>query len=189
MQNAFTHGTAEQTYAVELFAKGFHESGAVAFDSIDHLIENGLIDAIRVVGGFEQEWRDGRDEHDLRNPRTVMPAHVARDFAAAHRETNERDIVEIETVEHRFEIVGQRVVIVSAPRLRRSTEAAARVSDRPQTALGQGERLTFPHFVTDRPAVDEHDGLAGAPVLIGEFDRLIGGIRASFDEVHFLESV
>ena len=86
----------------------------------------GLRHAVRVVVGLEQIRHDGACEHGLADAVLALLGEEARDLAAAHREADQRNfLLDSGVVEHRRDIIGIGIVIVSVPGLVRAAEAAA----------------------------------------------------------------
>ncbi|PAV69549.1 hypothetical protein WR25_24848 [Diploscapter pachys] len=109
-----------------------------------------------------------------------MTAHVARDLAAAHREADQRRVaVRAGGGHHVGQIVGERVVIIAAPRLTRPSEPTPVIGDRAEARVRQRHHLRVPAVRRQRPAMDQDHGPARAPVL----DVNIGAV-ARFDIGH-----
>jgi hypothetical protein len=100
--------------------------------------------------------------------RTEVPGYLA----GAHREAGEDDIlVEREMVEQRLQIARERVVVIAARRLAGQAEAAAVIADAAVSVREQHPLLALPRVAVQRVAVDQHDRLAAAVVLVVNLDR------------------
>ena len=119
---------------------------------------SGVLRAIRRRGG-------GHVDH-AGDTRPAMAGEIARDLAARHRHADQRHVAEIERVEHRGEIVRQRVVVVAAARLARASVAAAIVGDAAEAVLDQRGHLVVPHRRREGPGREEDDRTARAPVAV-----------------------
>ena len=138
----------------EGLGEGRHEVRTVVLQPGDHAVEHRCVNALWVVGGLEHVRRHRRDEHRSGHPGAAVTAHVTGDLAAAHREPDQCHVLQIEGVEHRLQVVGEGVVIVTAPGLIRTAKAAAVVGDGAQARLGERQLLELPHVRIQRPAVD-----------------------------------
>jgi hypothetical protein len=82
-----------------------------------------------------------------------------------------------------IEVGGEGVVVVADDRLAGLAEPAPVVGDDPVAGLQQHRNLLVPGTATERVAVDQHDGLAGAMILVVDLD--VGAVLSSdFDKWH-----
>jgi hypothetical protein len=91
--------------------------------------------------------------------------NIVGHFAAAGRMADEHRVLQVERIDDGGKVVGIRVHVVAVRRLVGTSVAAAVVSNDPVAFLHEEEHLRIPRVRVERPAVREHDGLAGAPVL------------------------
>ncbi len=126
--------------------------------------------AVGVVGRLVQVRRDRRRKHRPGDPLGAVPADVADDLAAAHREADERHVPQVEVLDQRVQVGGERVVVVPVPRLARPTEAPAVVGDHAVACIDQCRHLMFPRPPAQRPPVDQDDRLPLPVVLVVELD-------------------
>src|SRR5215510_11157595 len=75
------------------------------------------------------------------------------------------------------EVVCIGIHVVALPRLARSAVAAPVMGDDAQAVRGQEEHLVLPGIGRERPAVAEHDRIAGPPVLVVDL-RSVSGSNA-----------
>src|SRR5262249_47880802 len=100
-----------------------------------------------------------------------------RHFAAAHGETNQREIAQLELGDELLQVLGEGVVIVAGGWLAGPAESAAIIGD-DAVAGGQKRRhLLLPGSATEGTSVDEDNRDARAVVLIIEID--ISGVFLS----------
>jgi len=78
-------------------------------------------------------------------------------------------------IEQLGHVVGVVVHVVTVPRLARTAVAAPVMGDAAVAVAGQEDHLRLPAVGIQGPAVAEDDGLAAAPVLVMEFDAVLGG--------------
>src|SRR4029453_4742181 len=85
-------------------------------------------------------------------------------------------LVDLEMVHDRGDVVGGAVLGVARGSLRhvRRRRAAGTISDA-AVALAEVAHLRLPRAVVGRELVDEHDGLAGAGLLVPELHAIVGG--------------
>ena len=69
----------------------------------------------RRVRAFHQTGRRAGNDRNLCDARAAVPRQVPDDLAGASRVRHEREIAEIQTVDQRAEIIGERVVVVTVP--------------------------------------------------------------------------
>ena len=119
---------------------------------------------------FSQVRRDGAGEDDAVDALVAVLRGVAGDLAAAHREADERDVVQVELGEDRVQVVGEGVVVVAggaeALGLVAAAEAAAVVRDDAVAGLRERAGLLAPGLAGQGPAVDQDDGAAGAAAVL-----------------------
>jgi hypothetical protein len=72
------------------------------------------IDPVHVVWRFEHKRRGWRQEHQPRDPTAAVAGQVADSFAAADRVRDQRHTLEVQVFEQAREILGERLVVVSA---------------------------------------------------------------------------
>jgi hypothetical protein len=89
---------------------------------------------------------------------------------------DQRDVLQIQRIEHRCEIVRQRVDVEPATRIARAAVAAAVIGDAAR-ALGERRRLVAPAIGCEGPTAHENERLARAPVAVEEL-----GAVARLDE-------
>src|SRR3954454_11675658 len=94
----------------------------------------------------------------------------ARDLAAAHGETGDHRVTQIELREQLVEVRGEGVVVVADRRLAGLAEAATVVRDDAEARLEQRRDLLLPRAAAEREAVDQDDRLSRADVLVMDGD-------------------
>ena len=151
--------------------KACQKRHAVGRGASHHAVKHFLRRARRIVGRLEQERRHRANEHRFRNARAAVRAEVARNFAAAHRETGEDDVFQIERRQQRIQIGRKRIVVVARRRALRLTEAATIVRNATESCSDERVDLPFPHAMTEWPAVDQHNRLTGAVIFVVERNR------------------
>src|SRR5262249_59914338 len=98
-----------------------------------------------------------RDQYGLRDAFVTVPADVARDFAAAGRVTDHRDVLKIQRLDQRCEIVGIAVHVVPARCLAGSAMATTIVCDDPEALLREEKHLAVPGIGAQWPSVRDRD--------------------------------
>jgi hypothetical protein len=83
-------------------------------------------------------------------------------------------ILQIEMPGHRREIVGVMVHVVPVAGLSGTAMAAAIMGDDPIALAKEEQQLSIPIVCRERPAVAEHDGLSLTPILVENFDAVLG---------------
>ncbi|MNV60367.1 hypothetical protein D3C71_1528270 [compost metagenome] len=144
--------------------------------------------AFGVVIGLEQERRHGCRKHRLGHaPRAVL-GDIARHFTATHGKAHQRGRVQVQVVEQDVQVLGQRIVVIALPGLGRMAETPAVIADHPETRLYQRPHLWLPGAATQRPAMDQHHGLALAEILIVQL-QILAGVLGEIDKGHERSSV
>src|ERR1700748_1757206 len=93
-------------------------------------------------------------------------------------------ILHVESVQHSSKIGGERVEIVTPPRIARSTVGAAVIRDAAETLLRERIHLVGPHCGAECPARQKYEGLAGSPVTVKQIDSVVGS-----DEIRFHSAI
>ena len=73
------------------------------------------------------------------------------------------------------EIVGIMVHVVAIAGLSGAAMAAPVMSDDPVALAKEEQHLGVPIISRERPAMAEHDGLSLTPILVENFDAVLGG--------------
>jgi hypothetical protein len=152
---------------VELGAIG-DAGGANAVEHVDR-------ESAGIGRRLQHERRHGRHERQFGYARRAVPADVACHFTAAHGESDEDRVLQIERLHQRREIVGERVHVVTGPRLARPAVAAPIVGDAPIAVRGQQKHLGFPAVGVQRPSMAEDNGRTAAPILVVDLGSVPGG--------------
>ncbi len=159
----------------ELLEEGVaQEMRAIVFQPLRDLIEHRLFGAIGIVRGLGHIGYDRGDQAGGDHALAIVPAHVTRDLAAAHRKADDGRFLRARRLQHIGQIVGERVIVIARPGLSRASETAPVISDGTETGLRQRHHLRVPHIGRQRPAVQQNDGTPFAPVLdvdIGTWER------------------
>ena len=95
-----------------------------------------------------------------------MPTDVARHFTAAGRVADHRDVLEIQGLDHRCEIVGITVHVVPGRRLAGSAMATTIVCHDSEAVLCEKQHLAVPGVGAQRPSVREGYDRPLAPVFV-----------------------
>ncbi|MNV36412.1 hypothetical protein D3C71_1278870 [compost metagenome] len=106
-----------------------------------------------------------------------MAADVTRHFATAGGETHQRNVLQIQRIDHRSQIIGIVIHVIAVPRLAGTTVATTIVCDHAVTVVGQEHHLRFPAVRIQRPAVAEghHRPVLRTPVLVVQLHAIGGG--------------
>src|ERR1700759_4777838 len=94
---------------------------------------------------LEQHRRRRREEDEACDALAPMPSEVANRLAAGHRMGDESDAREIEAVDERGDVVGERIEVIAAGRLVGAAVAAAIKADAAEALVGEGGHLVVPH--------------------------------------------
>ena len=124
--------------------------------------------------GLQQEGRDGTHQSDLGHAALAVPADVAGDLAPSHGVAHQGDVLQVERVDQRGEIVGEGVVVVPRAWLAGPAEAAAVLGHDAKAVLRQEHHLVVPRVRRQRIAVREDDNRPAAPVLVVEDGAVLG---------------
>src|ERR1700730_11990462 len=103
-----------------------------------------------------------------------MSLQVSDRFAVAHREADERDVVEIELVDERRQIIGQSVEVIAPPRIGGPSMAPTVIGDAAQALVDQFGELVLPDVRIETPGMGEEHGLAGAPIDVEQARTVVG---------------
>src|SRR5229473_2576893 len=133
-------------------------------------VEHGLVHPVGVVARLEQERRDGAHQRGLGHPGGPVGAQVAGDLAGAHREPGQHHPGQVQVLDQGVQVGGEGVVVIADRGLAGLAEAAAVVGDDPVPSLEEDAFLLFPRVPVERVAVNEHDRLPGAVVLVVDLD-------------------
>src|SRR5262245_12427680 len=93
-------------------------------------------------------------------------------------------VLEVEMGGHHRQIVGVMIHVVTVGDLRGASMAPAIMGNDAIPMSDEEKHLGVPIVRRQRPAVTEHDGLARAPILVEDFDAVIG-----LDSAHFHPSL
>ena len=77
---------------------------------------------------------------------------------------------DIQVVQQGIEVGGEGVAVIPGCRLAGLAEPAPVIGDHPVPGLQQDRDLLVPGPAAERVAVDQHDGLAGAVILVVDLD-------------------
>jgi hypothetical protein len=110
-----------------------------------------------------------------------VAADIVGDLAAARRMADQNDVLEVERLDQRREIVGVGVHVVAEVRLVRAAVAAPVMCDHAEAVVEHEQHLPVPGVTAERPAMGKEDGLRvlRAPVL----DEDAGAVGGD-DEAH-----
>lgn len=70
-----------------------------------------------------------------------MPRQIAHDLVAPHRMADQHGVAQVERIEHRGQVIGQRVEVVAAAGIAGAPVAAAVEGDRPAAGFLQRQHL------------------------------------------------
>ncbi|MNZ70055.1 hypothetical protein D3C78_883750 [compost metagenome] len=138
------------------------------------IVEDHDRQALGVLLGQQHERRHGRDQPGLGDTPGAMPADVATDLATAGGEAEQDGILQVQRLDKFGQIVGVGVHLVAVPRLAGTPVATAVMGDATEAVVGEEQHLRFPTVGAQRPAMAEHDRLAGAPVLVVDLGAVAG---------------
>ena len=150
------------------------ECEAVLLHARDHSVEHGLVDAVRIVGCLEQEGWHRSQEHGLGHTLGSVAREVPRNLTPTHGKACQYSVAQVEVRHHVVEVGREGVVVIAARGLARLAETAAIVGNTPISRFGERVHLGLPASKTERPAMNQHDGLALSHVLVVD----ICGVRA-----------
>jgi hypothetical protein len=100
-----------------------------------------------------------------------VACHIPGQFPRAHREADQDHVAQVQGLQDRVQVRGERVVVITGADLRRLPETATVVSDDPVPGREELARLTLPAVPVQRVAVDEDDRLTRPLVLVIQLDR------------------
>src|SRR4051794_41556820 len=108
-----------------------------------------------VSGVLRRYGGDAGQDRRLADALGAVRPEVARDLAAAHGETGDHRVTQIELREQLVEVRGEGVVVVADRRLAGLAEAATVVRDDAEARLEQRRDLLLPRAAAEREAVDQ----------------------------------
>jgi len=79
-------------------------------------------------------------------------------------------LAQVQVLQQRAEVGGEGVVVIAGGGLAGLAEPAPVVGDNPVPGVQQGRDLPVPGAAAERVPVDQHDGLAGAVILVVDLD-------------------
>ena len=79
-------------------------------------------------------------------------------------------VAQVQVLQQGVQVGGEGVVVIAGGRLAGLAEPAPVVGDDPVPGLEQGRDLLVPGAAAERVAVDQHDRLAGAMILVVDLD-------------------
>ena len=144
IEHLVTDRMGHQADAEERLQKAAHEFGPVVEHVLRHLVKRRLRNAVGIIVGLQQERHDRGDQRRAHHAFAAVSRHITRDFAAAHREADERDIVGSPgRLHHIGKVIGKRVVIIALPRLVRPAKSAPVIGDHAVPRMGEriGNRI------------------------------------------------
>ena len=177
IQHALRDLGARPVGAVEHGREVLVELRAVLGEAAPQVVEDLDRQAFGIGRGLQHDRRHGGDEDRLGDPLRAVAADVARDFAAAGGVAHQRDVLEIERLDHGGQIVGIAVHVVSGRGLAGSAMATPVVRDDAEAVLREEQHLAVPRVGVQRPAVRERDDRALAPVLVVDRRAVLRGDR------------
>src|SRR6266702_2047257 len=133
--------------------------------------ERGAVHTLRIVGRLQEKRRDGGHEHGFAYAVGSVLPQITGHLPAAHREADQSDITQVELRHELVQVLGEGVVVVPARRPAGPAEPSAVVCDDPVTCTEKRRDLSLPGCAAQRPAVDQHDGLAGSVILVVDLNR------------------
>src|SRR5262249_35320798 len=155
---------------VEVLEKLGEEGIAVSNDGSLNAFENCGIDAFRIVRSLQQVGRNATDDHGSADVFRSVLADETGDFASTHGETDEGEFMQFQVGDNLVQIFGEGVVVVPGGGLAGIAEAAAVISDDAMAGREEHGKLLFPRGAAERISMNENYGIAGAVVLVIEFD-------------------
>ena len=86
-------------------------------------------------------------------------------------------VPQIQMLDHRREVVGIVIYVMAVAGLGGAAVAAPVMGDHAEALAEEEEHLWVPVVRREGPAMAEHDGLTGAPVLVVDLEAVPGGDR------------
>src|SRR5450755_3049747 len=102
----------------------------------------------------------------------AVAAEVPNDLTATGGVSHQGDVVQVELVDHRREVVGVVVHVMPGIGLGRPAVPAPVVGDPAEAVVRDQLYKDVPVVGIQRPAVAEYDGTARAPVLVKDVEPL-----------------
>ena len=102
------------------------------------------VHAFGVVLGLQQEWRHATHDHRLAHALGTVPSEVACDLAAAHRESDQREILQLQVRDQLVQVLCECVVVVAVGRPAGSAETSTVVGDDSISRIQQRRHLFLP---------------------------------------------
>ena len=165
-------GTAREI-EIELCAVG----GELLAQAVEHLDRQ----AAGIGRGLDHDRRHGADQHQLGDAALALAVagDVVRRLAAAGGVADMDGISQVEMLDHRGDVGGIVVHVVTVADLARPAVPAPVMGDDAIALPDEIEHLRVPVVGAERPAVVEDDGLGvlRAPVLVEDLDTVLSGDR------------
>jgi hypothetical protein len=109
---------------------------------LDHRRRN----PFRTVRSRQCQWRDRGHEHGAFHASVVMASEISDHLTARHRMGDQADVFEIEGREHGCQVIGERVVVITASGVVGSAMPPPVVGDAAHARVGEGQHLGSPHL-------------------------------------------
>src|SRR6185312_8133266 len=158
---------APSYFLVALVAKRFRYSRG----GISKHLTKAQRSARSIVRAFLNVRQRRREEHNTCFASSAMPREISRDLTGAYGVANEDDFLQPQVLDHRREVVSERVEVISGSRITGSTATALVVSHRPYPRAREVEHLVLPHVRVKRPTVYEDNNTLARPPVLAEQAR------------------
>src|SRR5260370_13860844 len=105
-----------------------------------------------------------------------MARQVAHHLPRDNRVPHKNNLPQIELLDDGGEVVRERVIVKTVPRIAGAPMAPVVVGDGAETSLREMDHLVLPHIAVQRPSMNEKDWFPGTPVAMVEV-RATGSLK------------
>src|ERR1700730_18494850 len=141
----FTNALSQQRVeVVEVLVPTGQEGEPILCDRALDSLYRGLVQWPGIVGCLQQVRSNPGENRGLADASGPILADVSSHLSAAHRESDERDVTQVEPGDELVEVLGERVVVISRCGLTRLTKPTAVVGNDSISPPQQRQRLSLP---------------------------------------------
>src|ERR1051325_10546876 len=117
-----------------------------------------------MIGGLHSERGRRRDQNSMRDPLVAVARQISNHFCSAQRLANEDDILEIQGIHDRVDIIGEGIEIVPAAGIIGTSMTAPVEGHATPAPLDKVNYWDVPPVRAQSPWRGEDDRSAGAPI-------------------------
>ena len=144
------------------------------------VIEHRFRQTTRVAFGLDHQRWYRADDRGFEDFVLAMAGDVVDDFTAAGGVADVHGFFHAQMVDHRQDIIGVVIHVVTVPDLARTSMTTAIMGNHPKALPQKEQHLCIPVVGAERPAMVKVDdrGVLRSPVLVENFDAILGGDKS-----------